>query len=162
MFRDEFGKLDKLIRSMSGSRWKRLAMIRSAAQHPWLEAEIERLYAAVSDDGLRLLSDEEAGEWLATMVALDAQLLRVEKEIPFERKLRPMMRPFRERFQSIIRLRNALNCGIVGLRARLGRVKENSLSGVRLDSRDIRNARELTAVRVPAWIGEEMRIYDGM
>jgi hypothetical protein len=89
-------------------------------------------------------------------------LLRVEKEIPFERKLRPMMRPFRERFQSIIRLRNALNCGIVGLRARLGRVKENSLSGVRLDSRDIRNARELTAVRVPAWIGEEMRIYDGM
>jgi hypothetical protein len=162
MFRDEFGKLDKLIRSMSASRWTRLAMIRSAAQHPWLEAELERLYATLSDDGVRALSDEEATEWLAALVALESQLLRVERAIPFERKLRPMMRPFRQRFQTIIRLRNALNCGIALLRHRLGLVNSVSLRGVRLSADEVKQAMQQIQSHIPAWQGEEMRIYDSL
>lgn len=160
MFRDEFASLDRLVRGMGSSRWRKLAILRSTARVPGLDAEIDRLYAATTPDRIAALSEAEAEDWLRSLLALESLLVRIEQAIPFERKLRPIMRPFRHRFQGIIRLHNAVTCGIAVLRQRLHKPDEAISEPLKLAPAEILYAEDLIASRVPGWHSPLMEVYD--
>jgi len=160
MVRDEFTALDRIVRSLSASHWRKLAIMRSTARAPWLNKEIGRLYEATTPLHIETLPDAEAAQWLDALLVLEAQLRKVEQAIPFENKLRPMMRPFRQRFQDLIRLRNATHCGIAALRQRLHRTRATSHEPWMLNTTDKLRAQDLIASRAPGWLAPEMEIYD--
>lgn len=160
MFPEDFARIDTLVRTLSSARWTRFAMMRSSTRAPWLDDEIERLYDATATGSLTAFSDEDVAQWLANLLALEAMVIRVETAIPFERKLRPIMRPFRQRFQSIIRLRNAMRCGIAAIQLRLGRTENSSMKGIRLSVSEMMDVRDRITSRAPGWTREEMRVYD--
>ncbi len=160
MFQTEFKQLERTVRTLANSHWRKLAIMRSVANNPKLDEEIDRLYRAVSPSRLEGLSKDEAEGWLNALVTLEGQLAKVEQAIPFERKLRPLMRPFRRRFQNIIRLRNATACGISVLRRRAGQRSAALREPVRLASTDLLHAEDLIADRVPGWSADGMDLYD--
>lgn len=160
MFQDEFRPLERTVRTLASSRWRKLAMMRSVANQPQLDAEIDRLYRAVEGDRLHALSEQDAAGWLSALMALESQLARVEQAIPFERKLKPFMRPFRRRFQAIIRLRNAANCGVARLRQRMGQRHADIGERVRLGSAEQVHLEELLEERAAGWNAAGMDVYD--
>ncbi|MCW5964080.1 MAG: hypothetical protein KIT83_08580 [Bryobacterales bacterium] len=87
-------------------------------------------------------------------------MVRIEQAIPFERKLRPIMRPFRHRFQGIIRLHNAVSCGIAVLRQCLKEPVAAIEEPVKLTPSEILYAEDLIASRVPGWHSPLMEVYD--
>ncbi len=160
MFRDEFTTLERLVRSMASSRWRKLAIMRSVAREPGLDKQIDRLYAAVEPERVCKFSTEEARDWLQALRSLESYVVKVEQAIPFDRKLRPIMRPFRSRFQSIIRLRNATHCGMATLRAHLKERSGSAPESNADDSAEALHANDLVALRVNGWFSPEMEIYD--
>lgn len=148
------------MRTLASSRWRKLAMMRSVANQPQLDGEIDRLYGALERARLQELTEEDAAAWLNSLVTLESQLARVEQAIPFERKLRPFMRPFRRRFQNIIRLRNAANCGVTRLRQRMGQRHPDIGEPLKMSAADLMHAEDLIAERVPGWSAAGMDVYD--
>lgn len=165
MAKVDFSRAESLIRRLAAARWSQLAIMRSRAEAPWLEPEVDRLYVATIPANLAALSEEESKEWLLNLEELHGLLTTVERAIPFDKKLNPIRKPFRQRFQSIIRLRNAVACGIAGLKERLGRdvratgvgsaIPEYSFSP---DALGTLRVTMLTAI--PGWQSAEWSIYE--
>lgn len=160
MFRKQFGNIDRLVRSMAASRWTRLAIMRSTVSAPWLDSEVEHLFRLCTPESIRSLDEEEAEDWLENFRQLDTQIEKVVQAVPFERKLGAMMRPFRHRFQAIIRLRAAVRACLALLRQRLEPAGPLPLNRGNLPIPELLDARDLIARDVPGWSHPGMELYD--
>lgn len=135
-------------------------MIRSTVSARWLEADVQRLYEFATPQAVEALSEEAARDWLDALQQFDTQLEKIVQAIPFERKLGAMMRPFRERFQAIIRLRGAVRTCRALLQQRLEPCPPRTLQRGKLSYADLSDARDRISREVPGWASKEMDLYD--
>lgn len=157
---EDLAKLQALSRKLASSAWPKLALLRVRARREWLDAAIDRLFAATQLEAVASLSRERAEECLASLREMQGDLQTVARAIPFERRLPPLLRPLRHTFQQIIRLGNATDCGIAALRLRMEGPQTADLSSLHVPAADILDARERMLAFAPSWADQEMNLYD--